>query len=168
MLNDQQAWDQALTAADEMYDRLPAGTRAELDGLIDEVMRFKQELVELVTCAGSSTVCRTCEGQCCLLGKYHVSILDLLAYRKTKAEPVVPSFAAGQVCPYSGNSGCRMPADYRPVTCVIFNCQAIEDLLTPTDRQTLQEREKRLRETVSRASALCNTRLDRPLLLSCS
>ena len=167
-MNDQQAWDQAVTAADEMYSRLPTGTRVELDGLIDEVMQLKQKLVELVTCAGSSTVCRTCEGQCCLFGKYHVSILDLLAYRKTGAELLVPAFGPGPACPYADISGCRMATGYRPVTCVIFNCQPIEDLLTPDVRQSMQELERKLRETVTLATSLCGTRLDRPLLLSCS
>jgi hypothetical protein len=136
--------------------------------LIDEVMQLKQKLVELVTHAGSSTVCRTCEGQCCLFGKYHVSILDLLAYRKTGAEPLVPVFDPGPACPYADTAGCRMAPGYRPVTCVIFNCQPIEDLLTPGDRHTMQELERKLRETVNRATSLCGRRLDRPLLLSCS
>jgi hypothetical protein len=61
-----------------------------------------------------------------------------------------------------------MAPGYRPVTCVIFNCQPIEDRLTPGDRHTMQELERTLRETVTRAASLCGTRLDRPLLLSCS
>jgi hypothetical protein len=61
-----------------------------------------------------------------------------------------------------------MPPRYRPVTCVIFNCQLIEDRLSPSDRDALHGYERRLRDTVSRAGHTGGIRLDRPLLLSCS
>ena len=167
-MNDQAAWQQAVTTATEWYSGLPSAARAELDGVLEEVMLLKERLVEQVTSSGSAATCRTCGGECCLLGKYHVSVLDILAYRKTGFEPVSPDFSAGPACPYSDASGCRMPPRYRPVTCVIFNCQLIEDRLTAVDRETLHEYEKRLRDTVNRAGHTSGTRLDRPLLLSCS
>jgi len=167
-VNDQAVWEQAVATAGEWYSNLPSAIRAELDGLLEEVMQLKERLVEQVTSAGSSTTCRTCGGECCLLGKYHVSVLDILAYRKAGVEPVIPIFSAGPACPYSDASGCLMPPRYRPVTCVIFNCQLIEDRLTTVERDTLLEYEKRLRDTVSRAGHTSGTRLDRPLLLSCS
>lgn len=167
-MKDQAVWEQALSTAGNWYFGLPSSVRAELDELLEEIMQFKQQLVELVTSSGSAATCRTCGGECCLLGKYHVSVLDILAHLKTGVKPVIPVFSAGPACPYSDASGCLMPARYRPVTCVIFNCQQIEDRLTPADRETLQEYERRLRDTVSRAGQTCGTRLDRPLLLSCS
>jgi len=167
-VNDQEAWQQAVTSATEWYFGLPPGVRAELDGLIEEVMPLKQQLVDQVTSSGSSEVCRTCGGECCLLGKYHVSVLDVLAYRKNGVESVIPDFSAGPACPYSDASGCTMPAAYRPVTCVIFNCQLIEDRLSATQRDALHENEKRLRALVVRAGRIHDIRIDRPLLLSCS
>jgi len=166
-VNDQAAWEQAVATAGEWYSNLPSAARAELDGLLEEIMQLKERLVGLVTSSGSATTCRTCGGECCLLGKYHVSVLDVLAYRKTGVEPVSPDFSAGPACPYSDVSGCRMPPRYRPVTCVIFNCQLIEDRLTTVDREMLLEYEKRLRGTVNQAGHTSGTRLDRPLLLSC-
>jgi hypothetical protein len=165
-VNDQDRWERACAAATATYDALPPGDRTKLDGLIGEIMQIKGKLVEVVTAAGSSAVCRDCGGQCCLLGRYHVSILDLLAYRKTGAEPVVPAFAAAPACPYSDSSGCLMPPVYRPVTCVIFNCQLVEDLLPAADRECLQRCESRLRAAVSEAGSICGLRLERPLLLS--
>jgi hypothetical protein len=167
-VNDQAAWEQAVATAGEWYSGLPSAARAELDGLLEEVMQLKERLVEQVTSSGSAATCRTCGGECCLLGKYHVSVLDILAYRKTGVEPVIPDFTAGPACPYSDTSGCLMPARHRPVTCVIFNCQLIEDRLTTVDRETLHECERRLRDAVGRAGHTSGTRLDRPLLLSCS
>lgn len=167
-MKDQAAWEQAVTSASTWYFGLSAGTRAELDGLLEEIMQFKQKLVELVTSSGSPSICRTCGGECCLLGKYHVSVLDILAYRKTGIDPVVPDFTAAPACPYSDASGCLMPPRYRPVTCVIFNCQQIEDRLTPAERETHYEYERKLRITVNNAGQSRGTRLDRPLLLCCS
>jgi len=167
-VNDQAAWEQAVATAGEWYFGLPPGIRAELDGLLDEIMQFKQKLVELVTSSGSSAICRTCGGECCLLGRYHVSVLDILAYRKAGVEPVVPDFTASPACPYSDACGCLMPPRYRPVTCVLFNCQMVEDRLTATERHSLHEYEGRLRATVARAGRIHDIRIDRPLLLSCN
>jgi hypothetical protein len=165
-VNDQAAWDQAVATASEWYSGLPSPIRTELDGLIEEIMQLKQKLVEQVTASGSATVCRTCGGECCLLGRYHVTVLDILAYRKTGLEPVVPDFSTGPFCPYSDVSGCTMLPGYRPVTCVIFNCQLIEDRLSETERAALYEHEARLRATVARAGRIQGIRIDRPLLLS--
>ena len=167
-MNDQAVWEQAIITTGSWYFGLPADKRAELDELLEEIMLLKQKLVELVTSSGSSTICRNCGGQCCLLGRYHVSVLDILAYRKTGVEPVIPDFTASPACPYSEVSGCLMASRYRPVTCVIFNCQPIEDQLTPTERDSLHEYESRLRATVARAGRIHNIRINRPLLLSCN
>jgi hypothetical protein len=167
-VNDQATWEKAVMTASDWYSGLPSDIRTELDELLEEIMLFKRKLVELVTASGSSSTCRTCGGECCLLGKYHVSVLDILAYRKTGVEPVTPVFTAGPACPYSDDSGCLMPAGYRPVTCVIFNCQLIENRLTTADREAVHQYEKRLRDAVSRTGHASGVRLDRPLLLSCS
>jgi hypothetical protein len=156
-----------MSGASTWYSSLPPGVRDELDGLIDEIIQLKQKLVELATVAGSSDVCRDCGGECCLLGKYHFSVLDVLAYRKNGLDPVVPTFSAGPACPYSDSAGCLMQPGYRPVTCVIFNCQLIEDRLTAAEQHTLLQTEKALREALKRVCHTSGTRIDRPLLLSC-
>jgi hypothetical protein len=166
-VNDLAAWEQAVATASEWYSGLTTDKRAELDGLLEEIMQLKQNLVDQVTSSGSSAICRTCGGECCLLGRYHVSVLDILAYRKSGTEPVVPDFGASPACPYSDSSGCTMPPRYRPVTCVIFNCQLIEDRLTPEKRESLQDCEIRLRTSVTLADSLHDIRINRPLLLSC-
>lgn len=166
-MNDKAAWEQALTTADEWYAGLPSAIKTELDGLLEEIMQLKQRLVEQVTSSGSAPICRECGGECCLLGRYHVTVLDILAYRKAGVEPVTPDFSTSPACPYSDASGCLMPPRHRPVTCVIFNCQPIEDRLTATERHTLHEHELRLRAAVALAGHTHGRRIDRPLLLSC-
>ena len=166
-MNDQQRWDRAAKAASGAYEHLPQETRVLLDALIAQVMRLKEELVEQALAAGSAAICRTCAGQCCRNGKYHVSVLDLLAYRSSGTEPVVPDFRLSPACPYSGESGCRMAPRFRPMTCVVFNCELVEGPMGPDERTDLHAGEQRLRDAIAKASSLTGRRLDRALLLSC-
>lgn len=167
-MNDQAAWEQAIASAGSMYSGLTPETMTELDGLIENIMRLKQNLVDLVVAAGSADICHTCGGECCLHGKYHVSVLDILAYLKSGAAVVTPDFSSNPACPYSGISGCTMAPPYRPMTCVVFNCQQIEDPLSSTQRETLRRTEQELRDATAKAGQLTGLRLGRPLLLSCS
>ncbi len=166
-MTDQQRWDLAVEAAGSVYEHLAPETGAQLDTLIGQIMRLKEELVERALAAGSASICRTCAGRCCRNGKYHVSVLDLLAYRSSKTEPVVPEFSPGPACPYSGASGCRMPPRFRPMTCVVFNCELVEGPMEPDECTALYEKEKLLRDAIARANNLTGRRLDRALLLSC-
>jgi hypothetical protein len=166
-VNDQQAWIQAVKIASDHYFQLPTMIRAELDVLINDIMRFKEQLSELALSSGSADICRTCGGKCCLNGKYHFSVLDLLAYRNTLLEPILPEFTAYQRCPYSCESGCLMPPRFRPMTCVVFNCELIENQMKPSQCEALYECEKQLREAIRQACRIAGRRLDRALLLSC-
>ena len=167
-MNDQAAWEQGLATAGSRYISLPPGIRTELDGLLEEIMQLKQNLVELVMSAGSEDICRTCGGACCRHGKYHVSVLDIMVYLKTGARQVIPDFSTNPACPYSDVSGCTMASCYRPMTCVVFNCQLVEDQITSAGRETLRGYEQELRSTITRAGHITGMRLDRALLLSCS
>lgn len=166
-MDDQQTWAQAVETASRYYEHLSTKVRAELDALINEIMRLKEQLSEQTLSAGSAHICRTCGGKCCLNGKYHVSVLDLLAYRNTLLEPVVPDFTAYPHCPYSGESGCLMPPRFRPMTCVVFNCDLIENQMKPRQCEALYECENQLRESIRQACRIAGRRLDRALLLSC-
>lgn len=167
-MNDQAAWEQAVANVDRMYAGLPPATATELDRLIESIMGLKQNLVELVTSAGSADICRTCGGDCCRFGKYHVSMLDIVAYLKSGAEMLVPDFSTNPYCPYSNVSGCTMAPRYRPMTCVVFNCQLVEDQLTPAQQETMRNHEQELRTAIAQAGRITGLRLDRALLLSCS
>lgn len=165
-MDDQRTWAQAVDTTSNYYEKLPTTIRAELDAAINEIMRLKEQLSVLTLSAGSAHICRTCGGMCCLNGKYHVSILDLLAYRKTSVEPVVPDFTVHPHCPYSGSSGCLMPPRFRPMTCVVFNCELIENQMKPGQCETLYNCEKQLRDSIRQACRITGRRLDRTLLLS--
>ena len=165
-MDDQRKWAQAVEIASSYYEDLPIRDRAELDALINEIMRLKEQLNELTISTGSAHICRSCGGKCCLNGKYHFSVLDLLAYRKTSLEPVVPDFTAHPRCPYSGDTGCLMPPRFRPMTCVVFNCEVIENQMEPCQCKAFYECENQLRESIRQACQIAGCRLDRALLLS--
>jgi hypothetical protein len=166
-VDDQQRWDRAVEATSRMYDGLPPETRARLDLLITRIMGLKEALVERVLAAGSLSICRACAGACCRSGRYHVSALDLLAFRSCEAEPVAPDFGTAPSCPYGGPEGCRMSPPFRPMTCVVFNCDLVEALMGQEDSAALYTDETLLRDAIVRASRLTGQRLDRPLLLWC-
>jgi hypothetical protein len=167
-VNDQASWDQAVDTACKTYSSLTPDSGSELNGLIERIMQLKQNLVELVLSAGSADICRSCGGECCGHGKYHVSVLDIMAYLKIGTTPVVPDFSSDPYCPYSDVSGCTMAPCYRPLTCVVFNCQIVEDQLSPAQRETFRGYEQELRTAITRAGRINSMRLDRALLLSCS
>jgi hypothetical protein len=95
-------------------------------------------------------------------------VLDILAYLKNGTEQVIPDFSTNPACPYSDVSGCTMAPGYRPMTCVVFNCQQVEDQLSATQRGMLSDYEHDLRAAIRQAGHITGMRLDRALLLSCS
>lgn len=165
-MDDQRTWAQAVEISSRHHEQLPTAIRGELDKLINEIMGFKEQLSKLTLSACGAQICRTCGGKCCLNGKYHFSVLDLLAYRNNLLEPVVPTFSVQPNCPYSGEFGCLMPPRFRPMTCVVFNCELIENQMAPDKRAAFDEYENKLRESIHQACRITGRRLDRPLLLS--
>jgi hypothetical protein len=165
--DDQQTWQQGVLEYSRRYEQMADADRSELDHLINRIMQIKEKMVKMSDAAGGAAICHTCGGECCLLGKYHFSAFDLLGYRKSGLEPVNARFTPGKDCPYSGESGCLMPPRFRPMTCVIFNCQQIEDGMAIIERKVFYECEQELRAMISEASRITGYNLERPLLLSC-
>ncbi len=165
-MSDQDSWEKALTATRGIYTSLEPTVAAELNRLIDVIIGIKQQLVELAITAGSSQVCRKCRGECCRHGKYHVSILDILAYLKCGVEPVIPDFTTHPECPYANTSGCTMSPGFRPMTCVVFNCHLVEEKLATAGEKAFRTLEPDLRQSIRAAEQLTALRLGRPLLLS--
>jgi hypothetical protein len=130
-------------------------------------MKLKEELFALSSATESARICRECGGRCCLNGKYHVSVLDLLAYRSVGVAPVVPDFGLAPRCPYGGPEGCLMPPRFRSMTCLIFNCDLIEDRMEQNSRKRFSACERELRDAVAMADGILTWRAGRALLLSC-
>jgi hypothetical protein len=166
-VDDERIWRRAVEVAEASYDRLHVDTRARLDELLNRIMRLKQELFDLSFAAGSACICGECGGRCCLNGKYHVSVLDLLAYRSAMVAPVVPDFSTSPLCPYGGDEGCLMPPRFRSMTCLVFNCELVEERMEASARERFAACEQELRGMVGKADELLGYRAGRALLLSC-
>lgn len=163
---DQNVWQRAIISSGTLYDALSADVRGQLDSFISRIMQLKEQLLSVALAAEGEKICRKCGGQCCLLGKYHLTVLDLLAYLKEGAEPLKPVFsAASACCPYGGENGCRMKSRFRPMTCVIFNCDLLEERMGKEVKQKAAAYEADLRELILRADRLTGIRLSRPALL---
>ncbi|BCS52284.1 hypothetical protein [Geobacter sp. SVR] len=163
-MDDQQTWQRALRAIDDWHRGLSEECRTQLGELIGRIMLLKEESLRLGLAAGSAEICRTCGGSCCRYGKYHVTILDLLAFRLNSIDPIA-NFDNFPFCPYGGDEGCLMPPRFRPLTCVIFNCDPIEERMGDDACRSAATLEGELREQIARAERLTGRRLGRPVLL---
>ena len=165
-MNDLNIWHRVVADVALIYDRLTADTRARLDAQLSRVMQLKQELYELSHAAGSSHVCKECGGACCLNGKYHVSVLDLLAYRSAMLEPVVPDFGNSPFCPYGGPDGCLMPPSFRSMPCLVFNCELVDNRMADREKERFEAVEHALRIAIHGAEDIVKFRAGRAALLS--
>ena len=164
-VNDLLAWRQAVAIAESGYKRLDKGARKRFDAHIRLIMRLKEELYDLACAAGSVDICTHCGGQCCMNGKYHVSMLDLLAYHSAGIAPVIPAFEAAPFCPYGANSGCRMPPRFRAMTCLVFNCELVEDRMAAPHRDRFARGERLLRDAIRTAGTFMQQNVGRAALL---
>ncbi|MBT1072076.1 hypothetical protein [Pelotalea chapellei] len=165
-MDDRQSWHKAQVSAWECYERLSADRREQLDCLMGRIMLLKEQLLNLALTAGSRLICRDCGGKCCLYGKYHVTVLDLIINRKHSAEPLAPDFSTYPFCPYGSADGCCFTPRLRPLTCVIFNCELLEDRLDEHARHQAAMCERELREACAEAEMIAESRLTRSALLS--
>ncbi|KAA0892209.1 hypothetical protein [Oryzomonas rubra] len=164
-MNDQEAWDRGVRLMEEIHDRLPHDLRQQLEAVLAGYRRRKEEMLALTVAGGSAGICRACGGQCCLNGKYRFSGLDLLAVLEQKTPLPAPDFTQKPLCPYGDAGGCRMPARFRPLDCVLFICEAIADRLEEPATHTLTRLEQELRQSMGLAETLLGQRLGQPLLL---
>jgi len=164
-MDDNQTWQKATTAANQIYSLLTPEQIGELDKLFQRIVRMKEELLKVPLSSGSDAVCLTCKGLCCMHGKYYLTMIDLLAFRFLNSETVTPEFASTPDCPYGSSTGCKMPPRFRPLTCVIFNCESIDALLTDSQRELDRLTEQQLRNTIAEVEGIIGFPLGRPALL---
>lgn len=141
---DAENWDRAVNWARKEYAALPASIVAKIAILLSNIKKMKTALHELNRSVEGETICAICQGGCCLSGKYHFTVTDLLAYISDGKELFVPDFTRSH-CPYLGKTGCSMDPEYRPFNCITFNCERLERLLPHSDVQQFYDIERKLR-----------------------
>ena len=163
-MNDQHLWNLGTVRLKALLADLPVAKGLTLTQLLIRYREAKEAFAAVVASVDADSVCRECEGQCCLNGKYRINVFDALA--RTVAEtPTSADFFQKPVCPYGTDTGCTMEPGLRPADCVLFICEAIEQKMSPQARLILAGQEQELRECIRKASRLTGEPLGNPLLL---
>lgn len=156
----------AVAAVSAEFDAFPATARDRLLELLQEVRQLKKQVHRYADVTDGSAICADCGGQCCATGKHHFTVIDLLAYLTEGRSPIAPRFSSG-CCPYLGDNGCMMEAEYRPYNCVTFNCDRIDSLLKPLEREELMEAEGKLRRLYRAIEQLLGNTFMQGLIITC-
>jgi len=144
-MTDSEKWDRGVAALGKEYVLLPPELKVQLDKCAHAVKSRKEQLHKIVSEVRAAEVCAQCLGECCKGGKNHVTTVDLLIYMGEGKKVFTPAFEFGN-CPYLGETGCVMEPEYRPLNCITFNCERIEEALGPLERDRFYAVEGELRE----------------------
>jgi hypothetical protein len=165
-VTDEELWLTGIAALAREYEALPPTLRERVAVQAAQVREAKQSIHDCVTTVNAGAICASCGGECCARGKNHVTVIDLLVYLVEGKELFSPRFDHDP-CPYLGENGCMMPAPYRPFNCIIFNCDLVEGLMEPLEKERLYEAERRLRGLYGEFEKLFGRRFMAGLLLGC-
>lgn len=150
---------------EEEYGRLPVSQRAVVAEATEAVKACKKALHRIVEAVAAADICASCRGACCRSGKYHFTVVDLLVYLSDGRELFTPRFDQG-ACPYLAERGCMMEPARRPYNCVTFNCDGVERLLEPREKERLVRLEQELRANYTRLEELFGNRFMGGLLMN--
>jgi hypothetical protein len=147
-------WQEAVQRVNSWWEHTPAALRGELEMLGRRLMEQKRSLQGIVARVEASSHCAGCGGACCVTGRYHFTPVDLVAYL-VAGEPLFQPLFANGLCPYLGEQGCLMAPQFRPFNCITFNCELIEDRLTPEELSGFYLLERELRLSYREIRSLC-------------
>ena len=164
-MTDRETWNLAVAVVAGEYERLSAPQRAAVAEAAEAVKTCKKALHRIVEAVAAADICASCRGACCRTGKYHFTVVDLLVYLSDGRELFTPRFDQG-ACPYLGERGCLMEPAQRPYNCVTFNCEGVEQLLGPREKERLIRLELELRAHYTRFEELLGNRFMGGLLMN--
>lgn len=163
-MDDQQLWHSGMARLGELLAALPQETQRMVSLLLDEYGQLKEAIARITSEVDAAALCRQCAGQCCMNGKYRFNVLDACSCVAAGIS-VAASFAQKPLCPYGADTGCLLEARYRPLDCILFVCDDIDQALTSHARQHLDVEEQRLRSCLAELAQLLGEPLATPLLL---
>lgn len=145
-MTEREKWDRGVALVRKEYEVLAPSLKAHLNECAAAVKLCKQTLFQLGDRVRAAGICAQCRGECCKSGKNHVTTIDLLIYLGEGKQIFTPAFEQGACCPYLGEQGCIMEPEYRPLNCIIFICELIEELLGPQEKERFYAVERELRD----------------------
>lgn len=158
-------WDQAVALVREEYAALSVEAKSEVRLVCAVIRSKKEELYSIAESSGASGLCALCGGACCCKGKYHFTVVDLLAYLSEDFTLFSPDFHGGQ-CPYLREGRCLMSPQLRPLTCIAFHCEPLETMMSCDEVGRVYSLERELREYYGRLEVFFGTRLSQGLILN--
>lgn len=164
-MTDQEKWSAAVAAVAEEYRILPPHVSLRVGEISAEISAAKESYQELAATVDAEGICADCRGLCCGHGKNHFTVVDLLGYLATGRELFAPNFA-NPLCPYHTGCGCMMEPGVRPLNCIIFLCDRLEELLPGPAKQELATLEKELRRLYLCLELLLGNRFANGLLIT--
>jgi hypothetical protein len=164
-VTDQELWSAAVAATVAEYGDLPPTVRQRTAELAAEIYGVKAAYQRQASTVDADAVCADCRGLCCGHGKHHFTVVDLLGYLAGGRELFLPDFRS-PVCPYHTGRGCLMEPGLRPLNCIIFLCDRLEEQLPGPVRDHLAELEKELRRLYLCLELLLGNRFANGLLIT--
>lgn len=165
-MTDDEMWRIGFAAVVEEFAALDEARRSAVVALVHRIMVVKGEIAACFSLVDGAAVCAQCGGECCRAGRYHFTVIDLLAYLVHQRHLFSPSFDAG-ACPFIGAAGCLMEPQFRPYNCVTFVCDSVELEMTPDLRQSFNSLCDRLLACYLEMEALLANRFRSGLLINC-
>jgi len=165
LVKDQELWSAAVAAVSREYELLPGPLRQRVAEICGEVSVAKGAYQGLAATVDADGICADCQGLCCGHGKHHFTVVDLLGYLAASRELFVPGFG-NPICPYHTGSGCLMESGLRPLNCIIFLCDRLDELLPEPAKLELASLEKELRRLYSCLEQLLGNRFANGLLIT--
>lgn len=164
-MHDLDLWDRAVATVAAEYAALPAALRKKVGETAGAIRLAKQGLHRLALERQGGDICAACGGECCRVGKYHVTVVDVLVYFAADIPLFTPRFD-DDACPYLGDAGCMMGPPFRPFNCVTFNCERVEDLWEPERVDEFYRREQELRTLYGEMETIFGGRFMHGLLVN--
>lgn len=161
---DDQLLQHGLGYVDQLLGGLEPEVRVQLQRIVQDCFLQKNQYAAVVGAVGASALCRTCRGQCCMNGKYRLTLFDALMFR-LHDQPLRADFTHKPLCPFGTSSGCLMEPAFRPLDCILFICETVDDVLSEDQRAALAVLEERLRHGRLYVEKLLQQSLATPVLL---
>lgn len=142
---DEESWQQAVDQTTRKFSLLAPEVRQACCTILEAMVSIKEELCRMAEDAGGSDACRLCGGACCVRGKYHFAVADLLVFICRQIPSPRPDFSRFPDCPWLREAGCLLHSGSRPLTCVVFNCELIEERMSDEKLEAFYRLERQLR-----------------------
>ncbi|MCD6525424.1 MAG: hypothetical protein J7K75_00300 [Desulfuromonas sp.] len=106
------------------------------------IKNLQQQIHSLFIGANGPELCHNCLGSCCELGHNHMTLANLLSALLSDS---LPQADFERTCPFLGEQGCTLDVPVRPYNCVTFICDAVENALSPEERNRFYALDQQLR-----------------------